>query len=67
MRCIRRSGPVPDDKHGELWFLTFENIDYIEFRKWAEDAGVRYRFTWESNRVQMFTETDALICYLSFL
>lgn len=67
MKVIRKAA-VNDPKHAEpVWFLTFDRIDHIAFRHWADTNGIRYRFTWEGNRVQLFTETDALLCYLSFV
>jgi hypothetical protein len=68
MKLIRKSGPIQHPRQPDpIWYLTFDRMDYIEFRQWADHNGIRYRFTSESVRVMMFSETDAMLCYLSFV
>ena len=66
MKLIHRSDVVNAAKN-PVWFVTFDRMDYIEFRHWADHNGIRYRFTSESTRVMLFSETDAMLCYLSFV
>jgi hypothetical protein len=67
VKALRMSGEIIDARLGSIWYITFDYMDHLAFRKWAEDQGVRYRFTDETNRVRIFTEMDAMLCYLSFV